>query len=281
MSVVVTLHVFSGRPDPAWELTENQAVELAEHLRSINKTTLLKPPGIVGSLGYRGFSINSVREKDFAPMMYIHAGVVDRARFGANLLADDTELERWLLSTAGQSIDETLNKYVNQELSSSNLSDSLSNAVTLDMPPYDSGKWNDDIEILINNNCYNYANNKITNTYAQPGRGSGRVYTVYACGTDDDDVASASIRDGQIPIDPPSGIPAQGHFIALVLWGNNDYHWYRQDSNGIWSHKQASTPVKNVDDSNNPIIDPRTCDRGPYNDFCGFFHCIPANTHIL
>ncbi len=111
MSVTVTLHVFSGRPDPAWELTDDQAKELADRLGRISKTTLLKPPGIVGGLGYRGFTISSVREKDFEPEMYIHAGVIDLARFDVNLSTDDPDLEQWLLSTAGQSVESSVEQY--------------------------------------------------------------------------------------------------------------------------------------------------------------------------
>ena len=37
--------------------------------------------------------------------------------------------------------------------------------------PFDATPWGTPIQWV--NNCYNYANNKITNTFAQPGRGSG------------------------------------------------------------------------------------------------------------
>ena len=101
MSVTVTLHIFSGRPDPAWELTPEQVRELAARLASIQQTTLLKPAGIVGQLGYRGFSINAVREPALEPQIYIHKGIVDLARFDLNRIIDNAELEEWLLSTAG------------------------------------------------------------------------------------------------------------------------------------------------------------------------------------
>ena len=67
MSVTVTLHLFSGVSDPSWELTDLQAQELADRIARINKTTMLKPAGIVGGLGRRGFSVNAVRERQPSP----------------------------------------------------------------------------------------------------------------------------------------------------------------------------------------------------------------------
>ncbi len=34
-----------------------------------------------------------------------------------------------------------------------------------------------------------------------------------------------------------------GYAVLLVISPNNDYHWYRQDVDGTWSHKRGATPV--------------------------------------
>lgn len=278
MSVTVTLHVFSGRTDPAWELTDDQAKELADRLARINNTTLLKPPGILGPLGYRGFTISSVREKDFEPEMYVHAGIVDTSRFGINLSSGDPDLEQWLLSTGGTAVEPSVEQYVSQELSGGKVTALASTPTILAVPPYNPGKWNNDQNIQWRNNCYNYANDKITNTFAQPGKGSGQMWSqLVTCASD---VAPAAQRDGQVPVGPPASTPAQGHFIALVLAVGYDYHWYRFDNNNMWSHKPGQTPARNTDNSGRPISDPRNCDRGPYGVFCGFYHCIPGNTRV-
>jgi len=130
--------------------------------------------------------------------------------------------------------------------------------------------------IRTRNNCYNYANDKITYTFAQPGRGSGQMFTAIDCGN----VGAAAQRDGQIPVASASSTPAQGHFIALVIWPGRDYHWYRLDSNAMWSHKPGQTPARNTDSSDRPISDPSSCDPGPYTAWCGYYHCIPANIRI-
>ena len=75
-----------------------------------------------------------------------------------------------------------------------------------------------------------------------------------------------------------------GQIVALVVAeepGFKDYHWYRRDSNGMWSHKPGSTPARNTDNSGLLISSPETCDRRPYRIFCGYFHSIPARVRII
>jgi hypothetical protein len=50
--------------------------------------------------------------------------------------------------------------------------------------------------------------------------------------------------------------PKNSSKIALVVDEDEDYHFYRQDSNGYWSHKPGSLAVKRVDASDRPIIRP-------------------------
>ena len=66
--------------------------------------------------------------------------------------------------------------------------------------------------------------------------------------------------------------------VALVVHNGTDYHWYRQDKGGLWSHKDGSNPVKDFDASNQKIFNPQNCDRDygkdlNYKQFCGFF-CV-------
>lgn len=43
-----------------------------------------------------------------------------------------------------------------------------------------------------------------------------------------------------------------------------DYHWYRLDQGGLWSHKPGQTRVTKSDNAGNDIADPRTADTGTY-----------------
>ena len=95
------------------------------------------------------------------------------------------------------------------------------------------------------------------NTYAQPGYASGLDPD-----TNCDDITHAAIRDGLTTIEADTECKACGHKVALVIDPNwPDYHWYRKDRNGMWSHKGGGGPASNLDYSDNTIADPRNADR--------------------
>lgn len=47
-----------------------------------------------------------------------------------------------------------------------------------------------------------------------------------------------------------------------------DFHLYRLDNNGTWSHKPGQTRATNLDDAKRVITDPRTADTGVYEFVC-------------
>ena len=149
--------------------------------------------------------------------------------------------------------------------SSSDLYESLYLSKVCAVPAYQPDFWNYYSEILRSNNCYNYSNNKRTDTFAQPGRYSGEMYTALTCS----EVENGAVSDGISKFD---GACLNGeNKIALVVAPGYDYHWYRMDSNGYWSHKPGGTNATNLDNSGEIITNPETADRGPYTDFCGYF----------
>jgi hypothetical protein len=119
-----------------------------------------------------------------------------------------------------------------------------------------------------NNNCYNYACNIATNSFAQPGRKHG----ILLDNVDGDTVEKAAEKDGLIAIshqpmtseemkEKEKQLP-QGHYVALVIshpdfmhqWPG-DYHWVRFDDSGTWSQKDGSDQVTNFDFAGNQIRD--------------------------
>ena len=144
-------------------------------------------------------------------------------------------------------------------------------------PAPDLAAWNTDPDVTWDNNCYNYGTNYRSDSFAQPGEATGQIYTTFsAC-----DVAAPaiSVKKGAVSdglVDKPNQdnkCISPGHLTALVLH-SGDYHWYRKGSNGRWSHKPGHTPATLLDNSGNIITDPRTCDRGPYINFCTFMQVI-------
>ncbi len=69
---------------------------------------------------------------------------------------------------------------------------------------------------------------------------------------------------------------------AMVVAPNRDYHYYRLNDEGIWSHKPGYKHSTIYDSENNIIIDPKLAARDygstlNYKDFCGYY-CVPRNS---
>lgn len=146
-------------------------------------------------------------------------------------------------------------------------------APTYSTPSYQPAFWNDGSTIQRNNNCYNYANNKRTDTFAQPGRAHG--VTGYAMTSQA--LYNAAVADGLVPTTSSGTSPDGKTKIALVVAPGIDYHWYRQDANGRWTHKPGQTQATNVDNSGVTISNPETANRGMYTSFVGYFF-TPSNS---
>jgi hypothetical protein len=73
--------------------------------------------------------------------------------------------------------------------------------------------------------------------------------------------------------------PAHTSKISLVVDPDEDYHFYRQDKNGMWSHKPGGTEVTNKDATGRLIYDPGLAARNyttddstlDYDTSCGYF----------
>jgi len=78
-------------------------------------------------------------------------------------------------------------------------------------------------------------------------------------------------------------IPEGGYKVYLAvspggLFSNGDYHWYRQNPDGTWSHKQGTTAVTNLDANKNVIWDPKTAaELAGYTEEVGYFVVTPWN----
>ncbi len=79
--------------------------------------------------------------------------------------------------------------------------------------------------------------------------------------------------------------PSKTSKIALVVDEDEDYHFYRQDSNGYWSHKPGATDVTHIDATGRPIYDPQLASRMypgsglHYDQFCSYL-CAPRTRKL-
>jgi hypothetical protein len=295
----VTLDVFSGRPNPSWKLSGNDLRQLIERLAG--KAVPSPETGEEG-LGYRGFIISVMDDTTTSatklPATFRVGGDVHPSSIAAQPTAlpalspqESDQMALWLLSTTpkGTLSDEVLRhaeNIIKQRASGASSSAALAQQTKQTRAqtqaqapaaqaaagclfantPYNPGFWNTPILRTLNN-CYNYAVNYRSDTFAQPGRISGNLFNTFDCAS----VVQAAISDGcTFPCSP--GIAYNS--MALVIWPGQDFHWYRwMPVEGFWAHKPGQSTVWNVDNSGQLIagnLDPSNCNRGPYTDFCGF-----------
>lgn len=149
-------------------------------------------------------------------------------------------------------------------------------ACSYDVTPFNAAFWSRP-DTQPYNNCYNFAVNRRTNTFAQPGRAHG--YTI-ARTVRCDEVSTGAQRDGLRvwgDCQPPGSMRYVMALVTGTFPGNiRDYHWYRLHPGGFWAHKPGGTAARNTDNSGRLITNPYTCDRRPYNEWCGLFQTHSA-----
>jgi hypothetical protein len=276
--VTVRLNVMSGGVDPEWTANIRMVGSPCQEVTR---------PLPWYKMGYRGFEITSSNSK--------------------LCVYDNYELEAALLATGWETVSDAVGQHVFSELQrlketkveqkqmwaseagvhlkhSEQVRDNCtvpirgSDTTTVYSPASDvCGHWQSHQS---QNNCYDYGNDVATDTFAQPGRGSGKEWTQNTC----ENMRDAAIRDGLAWFGTtlPTSQPPLGHYAALLIWPGTNFHWIRFDSQpaGYWSHKPGGTPVRNVDNNDQPITDPSKSDFSPWTQFCGYMSTVPSKANI-
>lgn len=164
-------------------------------------------------------------------------------------------------------------------------------------PAYEPDRWNRRKELRETHNCFAYAmnvhdpkqvracqlNENCNVPFHQPGSASGhpgfRSRRLKTC----PDMIARLLGDNPSMkmVNFTEKCPAHTSKIALVVDPDEDYHFFRQDSNGMWSHKPGGTPVTNLDADGKLIYDPRLASRDyqkdgsklNYDTFCAYM-CV-------
>lgn len=301
--ITVELDIFSGNPNPRWTLTPKEENELIA--RVMAEPSLTSPPKSAGGLGYRGFTISAdndarrILEKSGLPSRFY----IESKENAATELALINSIEAGKMTAdevrqvALDSIKTTNRAWAdywqthptNESLSSETALtegfeplDHKPDIPTDTTPPAEGAAvacgpimissdtdfsfWNDSYSIT-RNNCYNFASGYRSHTFAQPGRKSGVMWTSLAnCSSSVGSVSYGASYDGH----STTCWTGNEFNSCLVLWANNDYHWYRLCANNHWCHKPGKTAARNYDNSGNWITSPSTCNRGPYTLVCSY-----------
>jgi len=264
----VTLRVYSGTENPSWELSNEQDTTLRKML-----LTHQMNPNQYHIMGYTGFE------------------------FEDQVLLGSPSMETFLLRSAPAGL---LPKQVVEHVHERIFEVPAKNAPVFDREPFAEPRKADCTKVVgpdtvpkydpqtddngcfiqqcTENNCYNYANDVVTNTFAQPGRGTGHKWVSDNCSS----VTAGAKSDGLLWAGTtlPKSAPAHGHYVAMLIWPQTNFHWIRMDASNFWSHKPGQTPVRDVDDDGKKITDPSKADFAPWTQFCGYFISVPSNITI-
>lgn len=155
-------------------------------------------------------------------------------------------------------------------------------------------------------NCYTYAFNYVDygDSKLQPGEIHGTKYLDNTCAEIIRKVKNDYHRDNIDETTFDIELPNDRYKIALFIDPDEsdrdtddfdqDYHFYRQDCDGSWSHKPGTNDATNEDASGNVILNPEDADRNyvekcnrdgdedcneehNYSEFCGYFS-VPLNS---
>ncbi len=291
----IKLHIYSGRRNPTWVLSESDLEDLRTELMEVIET--YNEASGHFRLGFQGITIEPTSEQEDSEFGFQsrQLRLVDPR---ASIKNTEVKLAKKLLSTAGYKLSDYLKNRVARQMdelesgqrngedeSCSERDDdnvgkssrTIQEECVVQALPYNPVFWNNNPTRLENNNCYNYATNCANDTFAQPGNHSGQPFSQFTCSN----VSAAAERDG-LEVRCNETV----YKVALVMTPTNipiddqDYHWYRLVENeDFWGHKPGATDVTNLDDSGQIIRDPRTADRGDYTIFCQEMY-VPIGTTV-
>lgn len=296
----IEIDLFSGRPNPVWMITDaKEAERLLGNIAEQSGVTARQGAGYSG-LGFREVRIDVVgddepRFKRLPPQFAIASSAAKNFKASTSIARRVIQsmptqsrvrlLEHDLTPLSAKLRDGVLERFqryldLREVLRRPKLPPRPSNPLRTtirdekctdcqyEVSQFNPAFWNTPT-VQPYNNCYNYARNWRTNTFAQPGRAHGAQTSTMACNT----VTTAAMADGLVKrckCLPISEWPRR--LMALVIDPGWDYHWYRHQRGGFWGHKPGSTAARNYDNSSVIITNPETCNRGGYTDFCGYFY---------
>ena len=115
----VTLDFFSGRPNPTWTLTKEQAIFFLNKISQIKPTTENIQSYPEKILGYRGFILDEKGDKDLPLKRFeIYNGAIKVVSNNSSYILKDKDfqIENWLLQTAYNHIDNDTFNFVKEDI---------------------------------------------------------------------------------------------------------------------------------------------------------------------
>ena len=225
----VTLAIYSGVPDPVWSVhpRHDSFKRMKEHLQlARTDRRIYRHQQMPPILGYKGFLVHPPEAKE------AELAVGQETKELQKLLLETMPeglISEALRQTIVQAIESTRVPHPSsvpletesaslQEVSQAPKKGYKAEPIQHYAPKLNLDRWNTYTLIRSNNNCYNYANDKITNSFAQPGTASGQPYGQLT----PDELLQASKSDGLVqmdvePEDPCPEAPEQPNCLVALF----------------------------------------------------------------
>ncbi|MFI2609401.1 hypothetical protein [Kitasatospora sp. NPDC018619] len=283
MGFRITVDVFSGRPNPSWEIRDPQQVTDLRGLFHEQRPALAPPGTGAVLLGFRGLRVeatDSVTAQGLPPVFTVGGpGSPPASAELAEALLDTMPVEA---PPPGEQAPAVLTpefrELVRSEIRSAR---TWPPAEPTERPPADGADcpydvtsdgadlWNNST-VCPHNNCYNYAVNDRTDTFAQPGRAHQYDLTKVTCA----DVLTGALKDGLRSWGVNCYTAGTKRYKVALVTGafgtQRDFHWYRLCTDNTWWHKPGACPITNLDNAGKIIADPQKANRGNYTDWCTY-----------
>lgn len=154
-------------------------------------------------------------------------------------------------------------------------------------PKFEPSKWNKNKKIKMTHNCYAYALDIINKSILKEANKIEKLSELkqlkpqvgiysgnFSCKYTRDNFRRKLIADCPyikfLKINQPC---PKGFYRVMVFFRDDDkdYHFYRQDNDSTWSHKDGHLNATNKDEKGKIIHNPRNSARWNYNKYCGCF----------
>ena len=222
--------IYSGVPDPTWSVhpRHDSFKTMKEHLHHARTTRkIYRHQTMPAILGYKGFLVHppqaeeaelvvgqETKELQKLLLETMPAGLISEGLLQKVLHAiESTSVPHPSSELLGKSQRASL-----QEVSQASRKGYEAEKIQHYAPKLNLDRWNTEDLVRQKNNCYNYANDKITNSFAQPGTASGRPYGALT----PEELLQASESDGLVkldigPHDPCPEAPEQPNCLVALF----------------------------------------------------------------
>jgi hypothetical protein len=114
--VEVIVSIFSGRPDPKWDLTSIECKQLKDRFKALQE--IKDVPQISEGLGYRGITVRDIESEMIYDEFTVVSGVVVAKKTGIlHYFKDlDQKLELWLLGTGQGKLEGSLYDTIHNQI---------------------------------------------------------------------------------------------------------------------------------------------------------------------